>query len=151
MAADHPRAFDVARGIAVREHWILGSLCAAVLLAAAVLRVDGARVDGERVVVPGVGIALPSACWSRRWFDVACPGCGLTRGLIAVMHGDVAAAWSYNPAVFVLLPMLVQQVVYRFAHLYRARRSRDLPVGRSGAWLLGIFIAALVVQWIIRR
>jgi hypothetical protein len=36
----------------------------------------------------------------------ACPGCGLTRSLHFLLHGDVARAFSYNPWAFVSGPAL---------------------------------------------
>ena len=35
-----------------------------------------------------------------------CPLCGLQRGVHAFLHGDLLAAWRYNPALWLLLPYL---------------------------------------------
>ncbi len=45
-----------------------------------------------------------------------CPFCGVQRGLIALLHGDVAAWWHYNPVVWLLMPyffILVAGEAYR--------------------------------------
>ena len=33
-----------------------------------------------------------------------CPLCGLQRGVHAFLHGDLLAAWRYNPALWLLFP-----------------------------------------------
>ena len=35
-----------------------------------------------------------------------CPGCGSTRCLHALLHGDVAAAWAMNPLLVLALPVV---------------------------------------------
>ena len=32
-----------------------------------------------------------------------CPGCGITRGLLAILRGDLREAWRRNPASFAVL------------------------------------------------
>jgi uncharacterized protein DUF2752 len=36
-----------------------------------------------------------------------CPGCGATRAIAALLHGNVAAAMHFNAAVTLLLPVLL--------------------------------------------
>lgn len=126
----------------MREQLTLLHLCLAPLVAAAVL-----QVQGDRVVVPLVDIALPTVCWSRRWFDVACPGCGLTRGLVSAMHGDFPTAWQYNPAVFVALATLVYQAAFRGIQVWRLCADRQPLQRGSGAWLFWAALVAMFVQW----
>lgn len=45
-------------------------------------------------------------CLFRHLTGLYCPGCGLTRALHALAHGDVAATWAMNPLVPVALPLL---------------------------------------------
>lgn len=66
-----------------------------------------------------------------------CPGCGATRMVHALLHGDVVAAWQYNA---VLLALGVPLAVWLFARWTKdrwtgERRSVPKPVG----------VAALVV------
>jgi hypothetical protein len=36
-----------------------------------------------------------------------CPGCGATRAMAELLHGHVAAAWHFNAALVLLLPLLL--------------------------------------------
>lgn len=49
--------------------------------------------------------ALLGACPFLAATGLACPGCGTTRALRALMHGEVAAAFAFNPLLFVLGPL----------------------------------------------
>lgn len=49
---------------------------------------------------------LPDICVFRRFFGFECPGCGMTRALSALLHGDLDAAWGFNRGVLVVFPML---------------------------------------------
>ena len=50
-----------------------------------------------------------------------CPGCGMTRALLALLHGDLAGAWGHNRAALLVLPLLL--VLY-LRHLHRLWRRR---------------------------
>ena len=119
-----------------------------VLILAAVLSVQ----NQTRVILPGVGAALPEFCLSRIMAGVSCPGCGLTRCFISVMHGDLVSAWKFNPAGLLALAVVVFQVPYR---LYRLRcLSRDRPGWKfsltTTTTIYSAFGAALILQWIVR-
>ena len=62
-----------------------------------------------------------------------CPGCGSMRGLAALTHGDVVAAFGYNP---LLVPALLWVVWW----LWRSR----VP-GRSFSSPAGIWVGVAVV------
>ncbi|MDE5595882.1 MAG: DUF2752 domain-containing protein [Muribaculaceae bacterium] len=44
-------------------------------------------------------------CMLRSLTGYDCPGCGLQRAVHALLHGDIAAVWHYNPFLFFLLPV----------------------------------------------
>jgi hypothetical protein len=130
-----------------RFHCLLLALCAGVLLAAALLSVRGT----SSVVLPGINLPLPALCMSRRVLGIDCPGCGMTRCFIALAHGDVAAAWSFNPAGLLLFAMMAFQVPYRTLQLWRIRRGQaELSLPRTAQLALIVFAAALLVQWVVR-
>ena len=58
-------------------------------------------------------------CFSKRIFDVDCPGCGLQRGLVFLLKGDFAAAWGMYPALFAMIPLfgfLAANHFFNFKH-----------------------------------
>ena len=48
----------------------------------------------------------PSICLIRAVFGVRCPGCGMTRAISCVFHGDFKKAFSYNKLVVLVFPLL---------------------------------------------
>jgi len=55
---------------------------------------------------PATAWFLPP-CWFQRLTGLACPGCGSTRALHQLAHGQFAAAWQLNPLVLVLAPVVI--------------------------------------------
>jgi hypothetical protein len=74
----------------------------------------GTAVVGATAVLALLGVLMlrvfqPESLWPCVFHAVTglhCPGCGLTRMLHALVHGDVARAWSMNPLAMVALPLL---------------------------------------------
>jgi hypothetical protein len=53
-------------------------------------------------------------CPSKRFLDIECLGCGLTRGIMHLMHFQFEAAWQYNMLsfpVFIALCILWLHIV----------------------------------------
>jgi hypothetical protein len=121
------------------------------------------------VLVAAVPIAAAFAvnmplCPMAGILGVPCPGCGLTRASLALVHGDFARAFHFHPLVFWVLPVylfLVGGLLFGFV-----RGTPPLPGGRASAarrdfstWLLfgrltsalaAITIVLLVGVWIAR-
>jgi len=57
----------------------------------------------------GAGLAFaflgPPVCPTALFFGIPCPGCGLTRATLALLHGDVGTALRLHPLVLVLTPL----------------------------------------------
>ena len=69
-----------------------GAACVALLLS---------RIDPNQV-----GSPLPP-CPLRALTGIYCPGCGSTRALYDLLHGNVTGALAMNPVLVVLLPLLL--------------------------------------------
>jgi hypothetical protein len=42
-------------------------------------------------------------CPSKRFLDMECPGCGITRGVQHAIHFDFKEAWEFNKLTFIVL------------------------------------------------
>lgn len=51
--------------------------------------------------------AGPAFCAFKLVSGLDCPGCGMTRALSALLHGDVDAAVLFHPLVVVVFPVMV--------------------------------------------
>ena len=46
-------------------------------------------------------------CPSKFISGYDCPGCGSLRATHALLHGNIASAWRYNPAIFFAIALLL--------------------------------------------
>ncbi len=82
---------------------------------------------GGWLIIPILLLYLPadffdhgtSICLSVLLFHRTCIGCGMTRAVQHVMHGEISTAWNYNHFVVIVFPVLVYLWI-RFGYkLYR--------------------------------
>jgi hypothetical protein len=97
------------------------------------------------------GHALPGLCAFYELTGIPCPGCGLTRAWVFVLHGDLGASLSHHPLGWLVLLYALAQGARHVAWLaIPARRGR---IERHGSRLdrgivaLGIL---LVLVWVPR-
>ena len=48
-----------------------------------------------------------STCLWHAITGLRCPGCGMIHAWLAMAHGNVRAAWNFNPSSFVVTPILL--------------------------------------------
>jgi hypothetical protein len=126
-------------------HATLLLISIAVVMLSALLRVQGDR----NVIVPVLEIPLPGVCTSQRFFGLNCPGCGLTRSFVSLGHGDIQAAWRFNPAGILGFMLVAAQVPYRSMQLIRVRNGlTELKVRLLGQVFFWAFFGLLLIQWI---
>lgn len=70
---------------------------------------------------------LPDLCFSRRFFNWECPGCGLTRSVVHLMHGRWHASWSSHRLGWLVFSFIVMQIPYRIWRLWGHRIQRVNP------------------------
>ena len=127
--------------------WAILALSAAIVLAALVLNVRGE----QQVLVPVVNRPLPPSCTFKRMTGWDCPGCGLTRSFISFAHGDLRAAWQFNPASWFFFPLVVVQIPYRASQLWRYYCGKNR--WELGYWTTAIpivLVVTVVGQWVVR-
>ncbi len=83
-----------------------------------------------------------------------CPGCGITRATLALLHGDLHAALRFHPLVLVLAPLMA--VIAGRSLVEYVRGTPPTPperawwAGRTARWLAGALFALLIGVWLAR-
>lgn len=65
------------------------------------------------VLLSPIWVRLPHICLMRTLFGLPCPGCGVLHGMRELCRMNVGAAWNSNPAVFLVVSLLLFQLVAR--------------------------------------
>lgn len=113
---------------------------------------------GAALLPPAWLAAGPPLCPFRALTGLPCPGCGLTRSLVALAHGDLAASLFFHPLGLLLALALVALALHEARTLLPAAVPRPGPRWRSpllaarlgaerAAWLAA---AALLLVWLLR-
>ncbi len=91
---------------------------------------------------------LPHICLVRALFGIPCPGCGVMHAMAALSHMDLAAAWHWNPAAFLLSLLLLFQLVARPMALVSApMRPTIAKISQHGSYTVTGF---LLLIWVCR-
>ncbi len=64
-----------------------------------------------------------SLCLIRNVFGVKCPGCGMTRAISCIFHGNFKKALQYNMLVVIVLPLLCHVWLQALMIEYQRYRS----------------------------
>ena len=107
----------------------------------------GLLAAGAAAVWPALtsrtGAGLP--CPLRTLTGVPCPACGLTTAAVALVRGDLPAAWGANPAIFALAALTVATcllVPLRATGLLRPPRPWPAAHRRTTGWITGLLALA---------
>jgi hypothetical protein len=96
------------------------------------LRIVGAAMLGVAAVRPLLPFEFVPPCPLRTITGIPCPLCGMTRGVTALVHGDIARAAVLNPGSFLVVGLAVLLLVQ-----WRMRRV-VVPI-----WLIVTLLVAL--------
>ncbi len=77
-----------------------------------------------------------------------CPGCGTSRALHQILHGNLAAAFRLNPLMVLLLPPTAYGLL---AVCVREFSRRRLPtIFLPAVWIWGL-LAVVLLFWVLRN
>jgi len=62
-----------------------------------------------KVLSPMFNIHIP--CIFKKVTGLDCPGCGMTRAILALLDGDIYQAFRWNMLVFILAPLIALYLV----------------------------------------
>ena len=89
------------------------------------------------------GLALP--CPFHVLTGLWCPGCGVSRMCLALLRGDLSAAWGYNPALMVLLPVRTAVLTKMGLRYVRAGEARPTRGESMLLWAMALGLLAFGV------
>ena len=89
-------------------------------------------------------------CGVRMFIGIECPGCGMTHAMVALARGHLGRSISYHPMAVVLALWLVYQMGRALVTVVRTRPPRRLVSDGTRMVLCEAFVAALMVQWIVK-
>jgi hypothetical protein len=129
-----PLPFEAA---AHRSERLLHALILAAAVAVPVLGALMTTSPGGQVAFAGFeSRPLPTLCASR-WLGFSCPTCGVTRSIIALVHGEIAQSLAFHRFGWLILLFIVAQAPYRTYKIIRPEQR--LPrLERLG---IGVFLA----------
>ncbi len=111
-----------------------------------------ALIAGAVSGVLAVSLALPHGgvdgmrlCVWYHLFGITCPFCGMSRGFVAISHGDIAAAIDFNPASLLIYAAFLWAL---FASIWAIKSGRWDSVPRPPDWLRLSFYAAAVPMFV---
>ena len=96
---------------------------------------------------PGKSGFFP-ACPFRMLTGFTCPGCGSTRGLHRLLHGDIVSALEFNPLMVLSLPFLLYALVRYTAAAVSGRPLQRHNLDAKYIWML---FGVIMSFWIFRN
>ncbi len=120
-------------------------LCSAILGGAFILKPSTSEAPHLHVG----GITLPNVCIFLRTTGLPCPGCGLTRSIVAAAHGNLALSLSYHRLGLLLLIYIILQFMFNLFYLvfpkWRTPLSRYVRILHKGIIPLAVLF---LLNWI---
>ncbi len=79
-----------------------------------------------------------------------CPGCGSSRAVYSIMHGNWKQAWQLNPALFIGVVLIILLLLAQFLRSRYTIWWRIDRFFRSEWFIWGLFVS-IVLWWIFRN
>jgi len=99
------------------------------------------------VLEPGKSRLLP-VCPFRALTGFTCPGCGSTRGMHQLLHGNFIAAFEFNPLLLLALPFLLYALLTYSHRVMNGQPSR--PNALAPKYIYTIF-GVILFFWVFRN
>lgn len=66
-------------------------------------------------------VNLTPKCFWKENYGIICPGCGATRCITSLLHGDLISSFKFNPFLFILvIYLIILDIVYTINTFFNA-------------------------------
>ena len=89
---------------------------------------------------------LGYVCPFRVLTRLPCPGCGMTRAWLSLLHGDLSAAFRFHP-FFWAVPVLLVFLLTDGRPTGRPKIDRAVPIAVAGGWILFALLRMVIPAW----
>ncbi len=89
-------------------------------------------------------------CGVKHFLGVDCPGCGMTTSISEMVHGNLRASIDAHPLGVVIALWLAYMFVRATYMIIFGKSLRPLLTQRQRDFLMYTFLAALLIQWIVK-
>ncbi len=96
--------------------------------------------------VPPESPLLIWRCPFLHWTGLPCPGCGLTRGVLALGHGRWADAWALNPFAYVAYAGAIALAAWPWLHRRWPEAVRRF-LRSPWPWVLAVALVAAMLAY----
>jgi hypothetical protein len=113
-------------------------------------------VVGSIVYTPETLPAV-DVCYFHRLTGLPCAGCGLTRSVCSIAHGEFARAWAFNPfgyfAYMIAVALLLRPAIFRRMPglekaLFQWTAHRLVPIGATAVLVIfGLWRMLRIAVW----
>lgn len=101
---------------------------------------DGAIFLAFIAVYIVIASAFGIACPFRTLFGIPCAGCGMTRAWISVLHLDLASAFHFHPAFFVV-PIVIAFRLFK----NKNKKLYDAALYICLGYMLVVYVVRLII------
>jgi len=133
------------KGRYLTPHLIVLSICLVILIGG-VLISPAKSGDGHLTIG---SLPVPDTCSFKNLTGIPCPGCGLTRSIVAAAHGDVKQSFQHHRLGLLTLLYVLLQFFYRIGAI--AAPAYTVRIFGPEKYLnLGVIILAalFLLNWI---
>ena len=99
------------------------------------------------LIIYSTGIKIP--CIFHMITGFYCPGCGITRCIIAILNFKFYQAFRYNPLILILLPFLTLYIIYKI-YIWLFNKEDKITSKLTGCPIYCLIIV-LIVYGILRN
>jgi hypothetical protein len=144
LKPDLQPAKSAQRGEELFADWIVLSLCTGILLSGLLL----SPPNSDSPYLHIGRLPIPDTCSFRNLTGLPCPGCGLTRSIVAGLHGDFGASLIFHRLGLLTLAYIGLQFLYRLVVIFvPPLRQRVFGFGKILNRGMIVLIVLYVLNW----